>query len=80
MVCRFGRTGFGIILPETSVTAVLARHRLERRFDQWLMGRATAAGSIRVLLGHATSPEDGKSAKELLDSASSAPRSLRRAA
>ncbi len=80
VVCRIGKTGFGIILPETTANAILVRHRLERRFEQWLVGRATAAGSLQVKLGHASSPDDGRSAKSLLEAADQSVSDCRQAA
>jgi len=65
VVCRYGETGFGIILPGSGVNGVLVRQRLGRRFEQWMTTR-TAANSVSVRIGFATSPEHGKSATDLI--------------
>jgi hypothetical protein len=65
VVCRFGETGFGIILPGTGVNGLMVRQRLERRFEQWMATRTTS-NSDSVRIGHAIAPEQGRSAQELL--------------
>lgn len=69
VVCRFGKTGFGVILPGTSSNADLVRQRLEKRFSQWMSGRFAGSSSLSARVGHACAPLNGKSARELLDHA-----------
>lgn len=67
VVCRYGKNGFGIILPGTSTNADMVRQRLEKRFSQWMSGRFTGSGALTARVGHASAPQDGRSAKDLLE-------------
>ncbi len=66
VVCRYGKTGFGLILPGAHETAALVRVRLEKRFAQWMVGRSAGHGGLVAKLGYAIGPVDGKSARDLL--------------
>ena len=66
VVCRYGESGFAIILPGQGASTGLVRQRMSRRFSQWLVGRFAGSNSIDVRIGHACAPEHGRSAFELL--------------
>lgn len=67
VVCRYGKSGFGIILPGASANADMVRHRLEKRFSQWMSGRFTSSGALTARIGHASAPLDGRSARDVLE-------------
>lgn len=67
IVCRFGGSGFAAILPATGASALVARERLEGRARHWLVGRIGAGGSMRVLVGHGSCPNDCSSAADLVE-------------
>ncbi|MBS1723559.1 MAG: sigma-70 family RNA polymerase sigma factor [Armatimonadetes bacterium] len=66
VVCRYGTTGFGIILPDTGERATQVFQRLHRRFEQWMLGRFGNNGSIHADIGFATAPIDGRSVNEIV--------------
>jgi RNA polymerase sigma-B factor len=69
MVARYGESGFAVLLPATSSNVSLVCHRLVRRVEAWMVSRFNAASSLKVEIGHAAFPEDGKSIAELLKAA-----------
>lgn len=73
LVCRFGETGFGIILPATGKTAVVAKDRLVNRLGEWLATRFVTDGAVRAELGHGSYPEEAPTARALLALATTRP-------
>ncbi|MCW5936516.1 MAG: sigma-70 family RNA polymerase sigma factor [Fimbriimonadaceae bacterium] len=66
VVCRYDKTGFGIVLPLTGANAIVVRQRIEARCQQWVASRLGPIGGISVFVGHAFAPEAGRSYQELL--------------
>lgn len=73
VVARYGETGFGIILPSTAHNIGLVRQRLLGKAADWMSGRLHADGGVTLEIGQATSPNDGKTAQELIQSAKYVP-------
>lgn len=69
VVAHFGKTGFGVILPSTGNNVALVKSRLLAKIDAWLSNRVAATSGIQVFIGDACSPEQGRNAAELIDSA-----------
>jgi RNA polymerase sigma-B factor len=73
VVARYGKTGFAVILPSTGSSVSIVHERLLKQAASWTKGRMMATGTVGVHIGTAVSPKDGKSATQLLDSASQRP-------
>lgn len=69
IVCRNGSSGFGVIMQGTGETVSLAQQRLQRKLEQWLVTRVSASGPLRVSLGSAWAPDQGRSVADLLKAA-----------
>jgi RNA polymerase sigma-B factor len=69
VVARYGETGFGILLPLTATNVGLVRERLLKRISDWTCQRLGPNGAIRVELGQASAPHDGRSSSQLLKAA-----------
>lgn len=69
VVCRFGESGYAVILPSTGPSATIVRQRLTQRLESWVQGKQGPTGSVRARLGHAVYPDDALSASELLEQA-----------
>ena len=69
VVARYGETGFGILLPLTATNVDLVRERLLQRISDWTRSRLGPTGGIRVELGQACSPVDGRNSSQLLKAA-----------
>jgi RNA polymerase sigma-B factor len=69
VVCRFGESGFAVILPSTGPSATIVRQRLTQRLESWVQGKQGPTGAVKARLGHAVYPDDGLSAAELLEGA-----------
>lgn len=69
VVARYGETGFGILLPLTATNVDLVRERLLKRISDWTSSRLGPNGGIRVELGQACSPVDGRNSSQLLKAA-----------
>ncbi|MGV3617654.1 MAG: sigma-70 family RNA polymerase sigma factor [Fimbriimonas sp.] len=69
VVARYGETGFGILLPLTATNVDLVRERLLKRISDWTAHRLGPNGSIRVELGQASAPHDGRSSSQLIKAA-----------
>jgi RNA polymerase sigma-B factor len=69
VVARYGKDGFGIILPATGHNVELVRRRLLQMVQGWVDGRFAANDAIQVWVGEASAPEAGKTASEILQSA-----------
>lgn len=69
VVARYGETGFGILLPLTATSVDLVRERLLQRISDWTSNRLGPNGGIRVELGQACSPVDGRNSSQLIKAA-----------
>lgn len=79
IVCRYGETGFGIILPSTGPSVNVVLQRLATRFDPWLSDRRAPTGPIQARMGKAVYPDECKNIEEFLAKASPVRRNLRAA-
>lgn len=68
LVCRYGDTGFGIILPSTGQNVTIVRERLLSKVSQWMSDRYATNSPVRVEIGHGVFPDSGRSSKELFKS------------
>lgn len=66
LVCRYGETGFALILPSTRKNVVAVKERLHDRLENWVSGRYGNTGAVGVKVTEAEAPRDGRNAKELL--------------
>lgn len=69
IVCRYGTHGFIVILPATGVSTLVVRRRIEAAGVKWFGERQAPCGSIRMLVGHASFPDDSATAEELVEAA-----------
>ena len=69
LVCRFGPTGFGIILPSTGQNVTVVRQRLVSNLSRWMAGRYAENSPLRVEVGYAVFPDNGRSAVEIIEAA-----------
>jgi RNA polymerase sigma-B factor len=69
IVCRYGESGYGIILPTTGHNVSVVRQRLVQRVTSWITARNGQNGPISVDIGHAACPDNGKTVVELLTEA-----------
>jgi len=65
LVCRYGESGFGIILPSTGQAVTVVRDRLLNKVSQWMNDRYASSSPVRVEIGHGSYPDDGRNSKEL---------------
>lgn len=65
VVARFGETGFAIILPSGGKNIQIVKDRLHARLTDWVSGRYGSTGAVRLLIGEAVSPVDGRGGVEL---------------
>jgi RNA polymerase sigma-B factor len=70
VVARFGERGFAIILPEAGTKVSVVRERLLKKAADWMVARANINGGVRLELGFASAPVDGRTSPELLAAAS----------
>ena len=70
VVCRFGESGFGVLIPFTGVHAGLIRERLVKKAQDWMETRFANNCPVRVNVGHASFPECGTNSQDLLEAAS----------
>jgi RNA polymerase sigma-B factor len=68
IVCRYGASGYGVILPSTGATVHAARARLEGSALKWLFARVSGSSAMRLAVGQATSRGQGMNLNELLNS------------
>jgi RNA polymerase sigma-B factor len=78
VVARHGQTGFAVILPSTRTNVSIVRQRLVQITANWTRARMLPSGNISARVGTACSPDDGRTAIELI--ASAAPMPLEKAA
>lgn len=67
LVCRFGESGFAVILPSVGNNVPMIQRRLMAKIGTWVVDRCTASSPVRVEIGHRAFPEDGRNGKELLE-------------
>ncbi len=73
LVCKIGDNGFGIILPSTGQTVVPGRERLIEKVQGWMSARQSANSPVRVEIGFADFPVNGKTTKKLIENAKPMP-------
>ncbi|MBV6458071.1 MAG: RNA polymerase sigma factor FliA [Fimbriimonadaceae bacterium] len=73
IVCRWGATGFGIILPATGPNVEVLEDRIRSRFEAWLGSRTTPSGPIRARTGSTFAPDFGRTVEELIEKANPLP-------
>ncbi len=73
VVCRYGETGFGIVLPATGGNLTLVRQRLVAKVSAWLDARFAASQNLMVEIGQSAYPEHGRSGAELIEAAKPIP-------
>ena len=66
VVARYGKTGFGMILPSTGHNVALVRQRLLNKISSWLANRVAATAGIAVDIGEACAPHQGRNGSELI--------------
>lgn len=69
MVCRYGKSGFALVFPETGHKLGIVRRLLLKRAVEWMQGRYNERSGIGLELGAAVAPEDGKTLEEILKAA-----------
>lgn len=68
MVGRLGSTGFGIILPGAGESVASVRERLASRLTAWVRRSVGSSNSVRVMIGDAYYPANGRNAKRIVES------------
>lgn len=66
IVCRFGETGFAILLPATGANVHVVRQRITQRIGQWIEQRFSVGRGVIPHIGHAAFPDDAASVAELI--------------
>lgn len=66
IVARYGKDGFGVILPSIGQSVELVRDRLLKKLDDWIHQRYGKQGSAFAEVGTAMAPIHGRNASELL--------------
>ncbi|MEA2554190.1 MAG: polymerase sigma-B factor [Fimbriimonadaceae bacterium] len=66
IVARYGETGFAIVLPFVKHGVEIVQDRLLAKAASWMSGRYAHNSPVKVTVGCATTPDDGRSAVEVL--------------
>lgn len=66
VVARFGEHGFAIVLPSGGKNVQLVKERLFESLQDWVSGRYGTTGAVKILVGNAVSPENGKASYEII--------------
>jgi RNA polymerase sigma-B factor len=66
IVARYGETGFGILLPFVKHGVEIVQDRLLQKAASWMSGRYAQNSPVKVEVACATTPDDGRSATEVL--------------
>jgi len=66
IVARYGEGGFGIVLPFVKHGVEIVQDRLLQKAASWMSGKYAKNSPVKVEVGCATAPEDGRSASEIL--------------
>lgn len=72
VVSRWGKSGFALLLPATDGSVAILQQRVLDRISTWMATRFTAASSLRVRIGHAAYPSNGRASRDLIAHASKA--------
>lgn len=65
VVCRHGKRGFGIVLPDTGASVAGVVERLQARADRWMISRVSGHGGVRLEFNYASAPQDARSVSDL---------------
>lgn len=69
ILARFGESGFGVILPDSSKVETVYE-RLKAKTSDWVVSRGTHSSSgVRLELGFASAPTNGRTSEALLEAA-----------
>ncbi len=79
LVCRVGEQGFGVILPSAGNNVAMIQRRLVNKIVGWMNDRVARNTPVRVEIGYASHPEQGRSGRELFDAITMAPVELKAA-
>jgi RNA polymerase sigma-B factor len=66
IVARYGDTGFSILLPFVKHGVEIVQDRLLAKAASWMSGRYAQNSPVKVEVACATTPDDGRSAAEVL--------------
>ena len=66
VVARFGEHGFAIVLPSGGKNVQLVKERLFESLQDWVSGRYGTTGAVKILVGNAVSPDNGKASHEII--------------
>ncbi len=66
IVARYGDTGFSILLPFVKHGVEIVQDRLLAKAASWMSGRYAENSPVKVEVACATTPDDGRSAAEVL--------------
>jgi RNA polymerase sigma-B factor len=66
IVARYGESGFAVILPFVKHGVELVQDRLLEKAASWMSGKYAQNSPVKVEVGCATAPIDGRSAGEIL--------------
>jgi RNA polymerase sigma-B factor len=66
IVARYGESGFAVILPFVKHGVELVQDRLLGKAATWMMSKYAQNSPVKVEVGCATTPDDGRSASEVL--------------
>lgn len=69
VTCRRSKNGIAVVMPTTGSNITTAAERIRVKLDSWLLARNTPSGPITAKVGHASFPEDGQTARALMESA-----------
>jgi RNA polymerase sigma-B factor len=67
IVARYGDTGFAVLLPFVKHGVEIVQDRLLAKAASWMSGRYAHNSPVKVEVACATTPEDGRSAAEVLN-------------
>ncbi len=66
IVARYGESGFGLVLPFVKHGVEIVQDRLMQKAASWMSGKYANNSPVKVEVACGTSPDDGRSAAELL--------------
>ena len=66
IIARYGEGGFGVILPFVKHGVELVQDRLLQKAATWMSSKYAQNSPVKVEVGCATAPDEGRSAAELL--------------
>lgn len=80
LVCRFGESGFIVILPSAGNNVGMIQRRLVGKITTWMASKCTRNSPVTVEVGNRAFPDDGRNGKELLEGLALSPIELPEAA